>query len=317
MEPDNKRGGVNVSSRHFKVHYHYFNMKVLKFIKILSFNVKEDDISCIIETRSLSLEYISLQKLQKVYQDFLEQFPTSLQEDMAVLRDPARREQLNCRQHAAFLYRTEQKRILINQIKLIKILQHVLERLMRGMTLDFAVTRIFELETKKEHPINRLMIDNYLSSLKRGLKKNEEDYYRVRGMNPVQGKQLLMHTNKQLMEDMSRVAFRQFEVKGYERMIERIMEQPLAASAQHNNAPLQQKLLLIKDQLTKQSAKNRLIEREAESQVVKRVFGQEMQATFARRDMNFSQFMAADDDFAQFKAQMAASPTPTTVVAPA
>jgi len=35
-------------------------MKILKFLKILNFNVKEDDINCIIETRSLSLEYISL-----------------------------------------------------------------------------------------------------------------------------------------------------------------------------------------------------------------------------------------------------------------
>lgn len=60
MEPDRQKGGVNVCSRHFKVHYHSFNTKVLKFIKILTFNVKEDDISCIIETRSLSLEYLSL-----------------------------------------------------------------------------------------------------------------------------------------------------------------------------------------------------------------------------------------------------------------
>ena len=60
LDADKQRGGVSVSSRHFKVHYHHFNMKVLKFIKILSFNVKEDDISCIVETRSLSLEYISL-----------------------------------------------------------------------------------------------------------------------------------------------------------------------------------------------------------------------------------------------------------------
>ena len=88
MEPDKKNGGVNVCSRHFKVHYHSFNTKVLKFIKILTFNVQEDDISCIIETRSLSLEYLSLQKLKKVYEDFLEVFPTTLQEDMRMLRDP-------------------------------------------------------------------------------------------------------------------------------------------------------------------------------------------------------------------------------------
>jgi hypothetical protein len=75
----------------------------------------------------------------------------------------------------------------------------MIERLMRGMTLDFAVLRVFELETKKEFPVNRLMIDNYLSSLKRGMKKNEEDYFKVRGMDPVMGKQLMMETQKQMM----------------------------------------------------------------------------------------------------------------------
>ena len=60
LDANKEKGGVNVSSRHFKVHYHHFNMKVLKFIKILLFDVNENDISCIIETRSLSLEFISL-----------------------------------------------------------------------------------------------------------------------------------------------------------------------------------------------------------------------------------------------------------------
>ena len=118
---------------------------------------------------------------------------------MVVLRDPAQLSQLSIREYMAHIYRSEQKRILINQITLIKILLHMIERLMRGMTLDFAVTRVFELETKKEFPINRLMVDNYLSSLKRGMKKNEEDYFKVRGMDPEKGKQLMMETQKQMM----------------------------------------------------------------------------------------------------------------------
>lgn len=65
---------------------------------------------------------------------------------------------------------------------------------MRGMTLEFAVTRIFELESKKDFPINRLMIDNYLTSLKRGLSKNEEDYFKVRKMDPIKGKELMKET---------------------------------------------------------------------------------------------------------------------------
>ena len=84
----------------------------------------------------------------------------------------------------------------------------MIERLMRGMTLDFAVTRVFELETRKEFPINRLMIDNYLTSLKRGLKKNEDEYFKVRGMDAEKGKKLMMETQKKMMHDMSRVAYR-------------------------------------------------------------------------------------------------------------
>lgn len=55
---------------------------------------------------------------------------------------------------------------------------------MKGMTLEFAVTRVFELETKKEFPINRMMIDNYLTSLKKGLEKNQQDYLKQHGQEP-------------------------------------------------------------------------------------------------------------------------------------
>ena len=41
-----------------------------------------------------------------------------------------------------------------------------------------------------------------------------------------------------MQQDMSKIAYRQFEVKGYEKMIERIMEQPLQSSAKNNNVPL-------------------------------------------------------------------------------
>ena len=47
---------------------------------------------------------------------------------------------------------------------------------MKGMTLDFAVTRVFELESKKDFILNRRMIDNYLTSLKNGLLKNKDAF---------------------------------------------------------------------------------------------------------------------------------------------
>jgi len=146
-------------------------------VKILTYDVKRDEINCIIETRSLSLEYLSLQKLKRVYDDFLKSFATTLVQDMKILRDDKQVEKMNCRQYFAMIYRTEQKRVLINQIKLINILMHILERLMRGMTLEFATGRVFEFEEKKDVAVNRIMIDNYLRSLQKGLEKNVNDYY--------------------------------------------------------------------------------------------------------------------------------------------
>lgn len=87
------------------------------------------------------------------------------------------REKLTYRQYFAVVYRSELKKILINQIKLVEVVIQILERIMKGMTFDFAVTRVFDLETKKEFFVNRIMIDSYLTSLRRGLEKNAQEYY--------------------------------------------------------------------------------------------------------------------------------------------
>jgi hypothetical protein len=70
---------------------------MLKFVKIINFNVKNDDIAAVLETRSLSLEYISFQKLKGVYEDFLNNFPTSLDEDLKEMRDVTFMSKLNHR----------------------------------------------------------------------------------------------------------------------------------------------------------------------------------------------------------------------------
>jgi hypothetical protein len=108
----------------------------------------------------------------------LASFPTTLEQDLKIVRSDARKE-LNTRQYFAVLYRSEQKRMLVNQIKLVNVVIQILERLMKGMTLDFAVTRVFEFEEKKDVPFNRKMIGSYLDSLQRGLQKNKEDYLSI------------------------------------------------------------------------------------------------------------------------------------------
>ena len=219
--------------------------EVLKFIKILTFNVKEDDLACIVESRSVSLEYLSMQKLKSVYEEFLANFPTTLEQDMDMLRN--QRDGMSVRKYFAVLYRSEQKRILINQIKLVKIAMHILERLMKGMTMDFAVTRVFELESKKDVIINRRMLHSYLCSLKKGLDKNRQQYLVQNDVTEQELKQ--QHAEKRFVEFVNRSELRQFEVKGYEKMLSRILDAPLQSSEKNQNKELSSKLLMLKSQL--------------------------------------------------------------------
>lgn len=48
----------------------------------------------------------------------------------------------------------------------------IIERMMRGSTLEFAVLRVHDLESAKDHIVNRIMLKSYLDSLAKGLKSN-------------------------------------------------------------------------------------------------------------------------------------------------
>lgn len=100
----------------------------------------------------------------------------------------------------------------------------IIERMMRGNTLEFAVLRVHELESAKDHVVNRIMLKSYLDSLSKGLKANTQAYYEQKGLDMETGEQLLKEVQKEMRNDISKTAYKQFEIKGYERMISRIMQ---------------------------------------------------------------------------------------------
>ena len=53
------------------------------------------------------------------------------------------------------------------------------------------------------------------------------------------------------MLSMNKIQYKSFEIKGYEKMIERIMEQPMQKALEHNNNELSTKLMEIKEKLTR------------------------------------------------------------------
>lgn len=197
---------------------------MVKFIKIVSFDVKKDDIAAVLETRSLSLEYLCVQKLTGVYEDFLKRYPTSLDQDMALIRDEQSAKKLSYRNYMAIIHRSEQKRILINQIRLCKILQKILERLMRGLTIEFAELRVHEYESQRDLFVNRLMLKNYLDALKAGLKANRDQYYTMHGLNEDEGNKLMKEVQRDMRESLGSMGRKLYEIRGYEKMLSRMMD---------------------------------------------------------------------------------------------
>jgi hypothetical protein len=125
-----------------------------------------------------------------------------------------------------------------------------------------------------------MMIDNYLTSLKNGLAKNQREYLELhKGKNPSltdddQAKQDILEHQRALRLELPKVAYRQFEVRGYDKMIERILEAPIRSSQAAQNKELEERLLMIKDSLSEQANKNAMRENqyqmEREEEEVKR-----------------------------------------------
>lgn len=97
---------------------------------------------------------------------------------------------------------------------------------MKGMTLEFATGRVFDLEEKRDVPVNRLMLDNYLRSLQRGLERNVEDYYKSKNLTKETGPEVLRNISRDLKDELSAHQFKQFEIKGYDQMISRLLQTP-------------------------------------------------------------------------------------------
>jgi len=60
------------------------------------------------------------------------------------------------------------------------------------------------------------------------MQANADLYYQQRGLKKDEGEELMREVQREMRHDISRQAYKQFEIKGYEKMMDRIMEAPMA-----------------------------------------------------------------------------------------
>lgn len=123
---------------------------------------------------------------------------------------------------------------------------------MKGMTMEFALMRVFELESKQDVEINRRMIANYVTSLKKGFKQNRDQFLEMNNMTLEELRQV--QAEKKFVDFVGKAELKQFELTGQEKMLARILEAPMKSAKQNNNVELQKKLQLIRNQLFAQPA---------------------------------------------------------------
>ena len=118
---------------------------------------------------------------------------------------------------------------------------------MRGLTIDFALQRVYELESKRDVELNRKMIDNYIKSLRAGFDKNRQKFLDMNKMTIEDLRKV--HAEKRFVEYGDKTSLKQFEISGHDQMLARILDAPMKSAIQNDNKELQSKLKLIKDQL--------------------------------------------------------------------
>lgn len=118
---------------------------------------------------------------------------------------------------------------------------------MKGMTMEFALMRIFELESKQDVTINRRMIDNYIKQLKQGFLKNRKEFLQINDLTLDQLRAI--QAEKKFVDFVGKAEMKRFELTGQEKMLARILEAPMKSAKENNNVELQEKLQVIKNQL--------------------------------------------------------------------
>lgn len=94
------------------------------------------------------------------------------------------------------------------------------------------------------------MIKDYISSLQNGLQQNRKEFLTQNKMN--EDDLLNQAKEARLHKTLSNKEMRQMEVRGYEQMLQRILDVPLQSSIQSNNNQMVQQLSMIKSTLSQQ-----------------------------------------------------------------
>jgi len=166
---DNVFGEMDYYNRQFRVSIDGLNLKLLKFVKISILPIEEYPLKTILKPAVLEVEKRAIEKTISHLKVALQSFPTTYEEDIEQLKTETR----GFNYHVALVYRSELKKLILNQIKALEILLHIIERLIEHKDFTTAVERVESLESEEDVKMNRKILQSYLHQLKHELDNNQ------------------------------------------------------------------------------------------------------------------------------------------------
>ena len=146
----------------FKLKRTKMNISLINFCKGQSFQLDYTNYENVIKPVNVDLELQAVRKSYEYIQEYLGTFSRSPEENRELLKD----ESIGYHEYFATVYKLERQRVLEFHSKALLVVEEILKRLKKGLTLEFAVMRVHDLETDEECNRNRIFIADYLDLLK-------------------------------------------------------------------------------------------------------------------------------------------------------
>jgi len=151
----------------FKLRRTSVSVDFLTYCKATLWNMKEYTLDMLVRPVNVDLEILGMEKATRVLEEFLGKFEHSMEENERMLQDP----KVFYHDYFAVVYRLERQRLAKFHLEGIRVVIEMLKRVKKGMTPEFAMLRVHDLESDEEYHRNRVFLQNYTLMLLKYCKK--------------------------------------------------------------------------------------------------------------------------------------------------
>ena len=153
--------------KRFKLRRTSFNVDLVNYCKATFWTLNKHSIDSLLKPVNSEFELLGLSKAKEFLEKFLKGFSSTIEEHENQLKDP----KILYHEYFAIVYKLERQRVAAFHLQAIKVLIEIIGRLKKGVTAEFSLLRVHDLESEEEYNRNRIFFQKYSERLVKYYKK--------------------------------------------------------------------------------------------------------------------------------------------------